>query len=111
LEPQKPYHLTLRGVLNPNASRYYGVGYRRLEGASYADYANGEFFFIELNNKNNERTVFASKTLGNGLTPTWLEPVYDASRDILIDFDNNQLWFVDALTGDRVIKPIALPSN
>ncbi|MFO1367921.1 MAG: cadherin repeat domain-containing protein [Marinagarivorans sp.] len=107
LEPQMPYHLTPRGVLNPSGDHYYGFGFKRVEGESYADYANFEIFNLDLATK--ERKVFASKALGNGLAVPWLEPVYEANRDVLIDFNSYHLWFVDALTGDRVVKTLSIP--
>jgi hypothetical protein len=109
LEPQQPYHLSGRGVLNPAGDRYYGVGMPRMVNSDYADYSDGEIFYIDLAVNTQSRTVIASKTLGNGLTPPVLEPVYDANRDVLTDFNYNHLWFVDIVTGDRVIKPIIIP--
>jgi hypothetical protein len=109
LEPQEPYYLTTRGVLNPAGDRYYGVGFKRLNGSSTINQNRGEVFHIDLTTKN--RTVFASETIGLGLAPPWFEPVYDANRDVLIDFTWNHLWFFDTVTGDRVLKPIELPNN
>lgn len=109
LLPQQPYYLTTRGVMSPKGDRYYGAGYKRPPGPAVAHNNRGEVFFIDMATKN--RTVIASGSQGLGLMPPWLEPMYDANHDILVDFTGRDLWFIDTVTGDRVVKPIELPSK
>ncbi|HMW73839.1 MAG TPA: hypothetical protein PKD17_18575 [Cellvibrionaceae bacterium] len=109
LPPQQPYYLTTRGVMSPVGDRYYGIGFKRLAGPSSTNTSNGELFYIDMATKN--RTVLASESQGLGLTPPWLEPVYDENRDLLIDFAAPNLWVFDTVTGDRVVKPVELPAS
>jgi hypothetical protein len=107
LPPQQPYYLTTRGVMSPSGDRYYGTGYKRPPFPAAVNLSRGEVFFIDMKTKS--RTVIASDSQGLGLTPPWLEPMYDVNRDILVDFTGRHLFFIDTVTGDRVVKPIELP--
>ncbi|HRH76742.1 MAG TPA: hypothetical protein PK129_05275, partial [Cellvibrionaceae bacterium] len=109
LQPQQPYYLTTRGVMSPNGDRYYGAGFKRPPGPTVATTDKSELFYIDMATKN--KTVFASQTQGLGIAPSWLEPVYDANRDVLVDLSGRNLWFIDTVTGDRVIKPVELPAS
>lgn len=109
LLPQQPYYLTSRGVMSPTGDRYYGAGFIRPAGPTTVNTSKGELFYIDMATKN--RTVIASESQGLGLTPTWLEPAYDTNRDLLVDFSGRYLWFIDTVTGDRVVKPIELPAG
>ena len=93
--------------MSPTGDRYYGAGFKRPPGPIAVNTSKSELFYIDMATKS--RTVIASETQGHGLTPMWLEPMYDANHDLLVDFAGRNLWFIDIVTGDRVVKPIELP--
>ncbi|HRH77303.1 MAG TPA: cadherin repeat domain-containing protein [Cellvibrionaceae bacterium] len=113
IEPQAPYYTTARGIWNSIGDRYYGLGFKYVNNSGYLDTSQGELFFIDVAAQNGIQTgtTLASKSQGYGLAPPYFEPMYDARRDILLGFAYNHFWIVDAITGDRVIKPLLFPTK
>lgn len=107
LKPQEPYYLTNRGVFNSAGTQYFGIGFKRNPQEPDISQTVGELFSIDA--ITGQGSILASESVGLGLAPGWMEPVYDNNRNLLIDFQFSKLWFVDTVTGDRVLKPIELP--
>lgn len=107
LPSRSPYFSTSRGVLNGGATQLYNVGYLVPEGQANPDLRRGELFSIDLATKT--RKVIASESQGLGVSLGWIEPVFDANRDIIIQGSDGHLLLIDTVTGDRVLKPLRLP--
>jgi hypothetical protein len=106
---ETPYYLTNRGVFNAEGAQYFGMGFKRDPLNPTVYQTNGELVAIDTATKVSK--VLASEKVGLGLPLGWMEPKYDGNRDVLLDFQDSLLWYVDAFTGDRVVKPIELPAN
>jgi hypothetical protein len=97
LSAQHPYHITSRGAVNSTGDKIYAAGFTQNPAESFVNLNHSDIFSLDIKTK--AYSVIASESVGLGLTPGWLEPVYDGNRDL------------DTVTGDRVLKPINIPNK